>query len=199
MIPINAFDGTAVLMLIIFQRESLTEEIMLGMDHFAEVIEHNNDEEFDRLNSGGVGKRFPGGPVCNFKGKTIPCMYACSPSGGVTGDILLSLLKRLDELEVTNRTDGKSPHMELDAHDTRFVLPFLEYITQQILSQSSTLRGDQASGIQKTGENHWHREGGFLSLTTFCWIPKSLQPNQKKRRKTVMRHKQLSSLLRPKR
>mmetsp|Transcript_37079 Transcript_37079/g.52380 ORF Transcript_37079/g.52380 Transcript_37079/m.52380 type:complete len:171 (+) Transcript_37079:567-1079(+) len=153
MIPINAFDGTAVLMLIIFQRESLTEEIMLGMDHFAEVIEHNNDEEFDRLNSGGVGKRFPGGPVCNFKGKTIPCMYACSPSGGVTGDILLSLLKRLDELEVTNRTDGKSPHMELDAHDTRFVLPFLEYITAKETKWSVCIGVPNGTTKWQTGDD----------------------------------------------
>ena len=46
------------------------------MDHFAEVIEHNDDEEFDRLNSDRVGERYPGGPVWTSKGKRF---RACMP------------------------------------------------------------------------------------------------------------------------
>ena len=153
MIPVNAFDGTAVLIVLIHQGEFLPEGFILGVDHFVETIEDNDNDEFFRLNSGGVGKRYPGGPVCQFKGKTIPCMYACSSSGGVTGEILLSLLKRLDEVGVTDRTDGKSPHFQLDAHDTRFDLPFLEYINAEDTKWSVCIGVPNGTTKWQTGDD----------------------------------------------
>jgi len=45
----------------------------------------------------GHNKYFPGGPTCYFRGKDIPCMFFISPSGGISGDILVKILKNLDK------------------------------------------------------------------------------------------------------
>ena len=45
----------------------------------------------------GKGKYFPGGPTCNFNGKTIDCQVYMSRSGGITAEILVSILKSIDD------------------------------------------------------------------------------------------------------
>ena len=39
---------------------------------------------------------FPGGPVCEFKGKQIPTMIRYSEKGSITGEILTDILRTLD-------------------------------------------------------------------------------------------------------
>ena len=43
-----------------------------GLDLSADMIGTPEDEDFVEKNSG-EGKMFPGGPTCEFLGKTIPC------------------------------------------------------------------------------------------------------------------------------
>lgn len=41
----------------------------------------------------GNGKYFPGGPTCVFRGKTIKYLPFASSSGGITGDLLVEILR----------------------------------------------------------------------------------------------------------
>jgi hypothetical protein len=54
----------------------------------------------------GEGKYFPSGPTGLFRGKRIPYLPLSSPSGGITGELLVKILKWLDFNEVFERIAG---------------------------------------------------------------------------------------------
>ena len=77
----------------------------------------------------GKGKYFPGGPTCEFNGKTIDCQVYLSPGGGITAEILVSILKSIDDSGILPRIPGGPiPSMLLDGHQTRLDPLFLAYI-----------------------------------------------------------------------
>ena len=79
----------------------------------------------------GDGKIFPGGPTCNYNGVEVPCMIRYSRGGGITPEILTDILKTIDSHGVfeKERQAGIKPFLLLDGHQSRFSVPFLEYIT----------------------------------------------------------------------
>jgi len=127
----TALSGEPVLCLVIIAgvQESLAVES--GIDPF--VTETHGDasdkDYFDR--NFDPGKLFPGGPTCKFLGHDIPCMVRWSPKGSITSQILADALKHIDSFNVFERKDGKFPFLLLDGHQSRFELPFLEYITEK--------------------------------------------------------------------
>ncbi len=77
----------------------------------------------------GPGKRYPGAPTCQFRGKTVPPFVCCSPKGGITSKLLKAMLERMDSLDLFPRTEGGPlPFLLLDGHGSRFQLPFMRYI-----------------------------------------------------------------------
>ena len=87
-----------------------------------------DDSKTIKENSGGEGKRFPGGPSCMFRGVEIPALVTCTKKGCITSDILTAAFKRLDDLGVYQRTPDLNPFALFDAHDSRLQVPFLRYI-----------------------------------------------------------------------
>jgi hypothetical protein len=120
----TAASGEPVMCAVIFAAKTFRDEWRTGFDPFAAWV----GEPDDVAANCGNGKQYPFGPVCHFKGKTIPCFCCCSESGSINGDILTRLLKYLDELEVFDRSTGLNPFLILDGHGSRFELDFLEYI-----------------------------------------------------------------------
>ena len=82
---------------------------------------------FSKKNSG-VGKQFPGGPTCRFRGKDVPCFCRWSKKGGITAEILKDILQTFDEYDLFPWVNGLCPFLLLDGHGSRFELPFLLYI-----------------------------------------------------------------------
>jgi len=72
---------------------------------------------------------FPTGPEYVFQGKTIPCLVRWSPNGSITSDILRDAIHTLDHHDIFDRSNNKMPFLLLDGHQSRFEVPFLEYIT----------------------------------------------------------------------
>jgi hypothetical protein len=132
LLPIMNSIGHAVCCVIIFQGES-TDKIpnnwVTGIDIQAtDKVNAAADDDFLAFNSG-AGKMFPGGPTCFVDGKCIPTYPTISVSGGVTSQILADVLEYLDELNVFPRGDGlPDPFIILDGHNSRFGVPFLQYI-----------------------------------------------------------------------
>ena len=112
--------------IITFAAEELTFEQRLGSD-----IRVSFDEDSTIEANSGEGKRFPGGPSCIFRGKTIPALITCSPKGSITSDILKSAFQRLDEMSIYQRTSTLRPFALFDAHDSRLQVPFLQYINKK--------------------------------------------------------------------
>ena len=123
----TALSGEPVLCLIIISgvREHLNIET--GIDPTKPILGDVNDENFIEQNFG-PDKLFPGGPTCQFNGKEIPCMVRWSPKGSITSQILADSLAHIDSFQVFDRSNGMTPFLLLDGHNSRFDLPFLEYI-----------------------------------------------------------------------
>ena len=51
------------------------------------------------------------------------------PNGGITSKILHNTLKHIDSFDVLERKDSIHPFHLLDGYNSRFELPFLEYVT----------------------------------------------------------------------
>jgi hypothetical protein len=87
LIGLTAASGDAVMCIIIFAAEELSYGQRMGHDIKADC----NIEGSVRDNSG-PGKA--GAPTCQFWGKDVPALIACSPKGSITSDILKEILKR---------------------------------------------------------------------------------------------------------
>lgn len=129
-IGLTAATGEPVMSVIIFAAEKIDARIKLGFDLRAE---NPYDENLDWEHQKGPGKAFPGAPTCTFRGKKIPPLVTCTPSGSITSEILQKVFKRLDDLGVYERVEGgPSPCGLFDAHDSRLQLPFLRYINEKV-------------------------------------------------------------------
>jgi hypothetical protein len=70
-----------------------------------------------------------GGPKCRYNGKEIPCFLGASPKASITSELLMSMLKYMDELDLFERSTC-TPFLLLDGHGSRMQLPFLKYINE---------------------------------------------------------------------
>ena len=121
----TAATGEPVMCAIIFAAKVLSPSWVLGYDASAEWLGGEDDTD---LNSGGLGKSFPMGPQCNFKGVDVPCLCCCSENGSITAELLVAMLKTMDSFNLFDRSDGVPPFLILDGHGSRFDVTFLEYI-----------------------------------------------------------------------
>jgi hypothetical protein len=69
-----------------------------------------------------------GGPVCRSNGVEIPCFICCTKKASITSELLVEMLKTIDEHKIFDLSDGSLPFMLLDGHQSRTCLPFLDYI-----------------------------------------------------------------------
>jgi hypothetical protein len=121
----TAATGEPVMCAIIFAAGEMTQELQLGVDIRAPMVEGDDSIRGNY----GPGKRYPGAPTCQFRGKTVPPFVCCSPKGGITSELLKAMLERMDSLDLFPRTDGGPlPFLLLDGHGSRFQLPFMRYI-----------------------------------------------------------------------
>jgi len=91
----------------------------------------NGNRVLDECDQGQC-KYFHGGPTCHFCGKDIPAMFFILPSGGITADILVKILKNLDEQNVfDHKKDRCTPMIILDGHKIQLKYTFLHYINEQ--------------------------------------------------------------------
>ena len=82
-----------------------------------EVLRHNT----------GLGKVFPGGPICHFKGVDIPTLVCQSKSGGITSNILRGILQHFDK-HIQRQDGDPMPACILDDHGSRSRIPVVDYI-----------------------------------------------------------------------
>ena len=124
----TSLSGEPVLCLVIIAGVKEMYEIETGIDIEADETGHPSDPDYFEKNRG-KGRMFPTGPECVFQGKTIPCLVRWSPNGSITSDILRDAIHTLDHHDIFDRSNNKMPFLLLDGHQSRFDVPFLEYIT----------------------------------------------------------------------
>ena len=63
-----------------------------GHDNSVDLIRDADANVMLKANLG-EGKAYPGGPTCKYNGKIMPCLTYALKGGGITGDILVPILK----------------------------------------------------------------------------------------------------------
>jgi hypothetical protein len=118
--------GLPVMCGIIFAAKEMDESWALGFNATADWVGDQDDID---ANAGGIGKRYPMGPECIFKGVKVPTFCGCSENGSITAELLVSMLQAIDGLNIFKRLDAEpAPFLLLDGHGSRFDLQFLQYI-----------------------------------------------------------------------
>ena len=128
LLGLTVLTGKPVMCVVIFSSTKEHVIVETGLDLSTPIFGSPADADFFEKNSG-KGKRFPGGPTCEFKGNTIPCLYQWSKKGSITAEILQDILATLDHMEVFDRSTGSKPFLLLDRHRSRLEYSFLEYIS----------------------------------------------------------------------
>jgi hypothetical protein len=121
----TATTGEPVMFVIIFAASEMTQELQLGVDIQAPMVEGDDSIRGNY----GPGKRYPGAPACNFRGTVVPPFVYRSPKGGITSELLKFMLERMDSFNLFPRAEGGLlPFLLLDRHGSCFQLPFMRYI-----------------------------------------------------------------------
>lgn len=128
MIGLTALDGTPVLCVLILQGVNKDLSIETGIDITVDPKGRPEDGDTYFFQNTGVGNYFPGPPVCQYRGKTIPALIRWNESATITSEILVEMLSTLDVLNVIPRDDNIKPLLLIDGHKSRLEIPFLEYI-----------------------------------------------------------------------
>jgi hypothetical protein len=77
--------------------------------------------------SNGADRMFPFGPTCTFNGVEVPTFVMYSKNDSITSQLLTSMLAKMDEHSLSDRSAGINPFLLCDGHGCRFEEPFLEY------------------------------------------------------------------------
>ena len=131
---LTRLDGIALMCVVLLTGKKRDIMVETGID-WSQAVSVNEDVvngselAFFRQNFGNE-KLFPGGPSCIFKGTEVPCFIKFTDAGGIDGETLTEIFKRLDLLKLyeEDRRQGMIPFALLDGHQSRFHLDFLKYI-----------------------------------------------------------------------
>ena len=167
MLPIVAADGQPVICVLIFAGESteLRADWEVGIDITVNPVFDAEGRIIVEENTG-PGKYFPGGPVCNFRGQAIPSRTYKTPKGSITTEILIDILRVLDELKVFPR-NGVNPVVLVDGHETRLKPDFIEYINNNEHKWSVNLGVPYCTNLWQSGDSseqngkfklNWYKE-----------------------------------------
>lgn len=173
LLPITAANGVAVIYVVIFRsKEEKTQEIwktgidvrvspktILRTDCEGKEVEVVDECDLENY---GPGKYFPGGPCCQHNGKKIPCASFVSESGGITADILVKVLKIMDDLNLFPRVNGSMPFLLVDGHQSRLDPVFLEYINNAGHRWKVCLGVPYATTLWQVGDSS-QQNGSFKS------------------------------------
>ena len=128
MLGFTPLNGEHILCLIIIAGVQEKFEVKFGIDIDATPEGDPSDADYFKKNHG-KGKLFRMGPECCFNGKTVPCMVQWPPSGSKTSIILWDSLATMDHYDLFDQSSNRKPFLLLDGNQSRFELPFLEYVT----------------------------------------------------------------------
>ena len=120
----------------------------------------------------GKDKYYPGGPTCQYKGKTVDCLTFVSESGGITGDILVAILTYFDAMDLFPRSpEGPTPCLIVDGHQSRLDPKFVDYINTHGHKWKVCLGVPYATTLWQVGDaseqnrmikSEWYREKAKL-------------------------------------
>jgi hypothetical protein len=99
--------------------EDMSSDEMKVLEAEIEQMKDEHSKDVDRM--------FTFGPTCTFNGIELPTFVTCSKNDSIKSQLLPSMLRKMDQLEVFDCSDGVHPFLICDGHRSRFEEAFLEY------------------------------------------------------------------------
>jgi hypothetical protein len=134
LLPFTYASGEAVCCVIIFQSklDGVPATWATCIGHKVEPTLIADGKEIQLDDNFGEGKYYPGGPKCIFNAKVVDCLTFASESGGITGNILVDILKYFGQIDLFPHVDrGPIPVLIVDGHQSRIDPKFVEYINNK--------------------------------------------------------------------
>ena len=129
-IGITKLLGEPIYFIAIIEGKEQLFGILAGIDLFKKkvVYESDGEEEF-RMNVVSV-KYHPGGTSCTYKWKTESCLVRFSKSGGISGHIIMNILRHLYGFKLydNDSKNGIIPELLVDVHVSHFDMWGLKYV-----------------------------------------------------------------------
>jgi len=97
----------------------------------------------------------------------VPCIVSNTDSGSITSELLVSFLKKMDELDLLPRTDGLKPFLLLDGHGSRLELPFLQYVNSPNHEWVVCIGVPYGTSYWQVGDSS-EQNGSYKMLLTKC-------------------------------
>jgi hypothetical protein len=143
-------NGHPTMCAIIIAASKLKVTDVTGFNPFSEDAQDVCGDEMKELqeeisatkddHSNGADRMFPFGPTCTFNGVTVPTFVTCSKNGSITSQLLTSMLAKMDEHSLFDRSAEINPFLLCDGHGSQLEEPFLEYTLESVQSRMEHLR-----------------------------------------------------------
>ena len=167
--------GQPIMWRVIFEGKERNVMMESGIDPFHpkynEYIRttYSTSSYEDFVGNYGQGNLFPGGPVCEFEGHSIPTMIRYSEKGSITSKILTGILKTIDNMGIFQvyQENGAVPFLLVDSHQSRFSPKFLEYITNNKHLWKVTIGMPYGTSLWQVGDSY-QQNGRFKIALVEC-------------------------------
>jgi hypothetical protein len=126
----TAVNGYPTMCAIIMDASKLKVADVTGLNPLSEDAQNVCGEEMKSLqeeintmkdeHSNGAYRMFPFGPTCTFNGVEVPSFVTCSKNGSITGQLITSMLTKMDEHSLFDRSARIKPFLLCDGHGSRF-------------------------------------------------------------------------------
>ena len=106
-------------------------DVLQGSDEEIEKVSKLLNKDNDSLIHNMIrSPMLPGDPTCHIGDKVILPFITCTPSGGITSQILADMMKWLDRhLQLPRHEGCPTPSILLDGHHSCLEIPFLSYVS----------------------------------------------------------------------
>jgi hypothetical protein len=118
------------------------------MKALQEEINAMKDEQIN-----GADCMFPFGPPCTFNGVTVPTVVTCRKNGIIASQLLTSMLAKMDEHSLFDRSAGINPFLLCDGHGSWFEEPFLEYTLESDMPWTCCIGLPYGTSVWQVGDS----------------------------------------------
>ena len=137
-----------------------------GIDHTINPILTVDGKKIDFELNVSEGTYYPGGPKCRYNEKIVDCLTYVSESGGITGEILVEILKYFDDIDLFPCiARDPIPVLIVDGYQSRLDPKFVEYINDEVNQWKVCLGVPYATTLWQVGNAS--EQNGMVKLEWF--------------------------------